>query len=516
MSAGQKERMRRERCKVFGKSKKTLAFYAKNVYAIERLGFAAIRRFSYEITGKKRKFMKKYDVVIIGGGIGGLMAAYRLTRENRALSVCLIEKGNPIEKRVCPIITKKAQTCIRCKSCAIMEGLAGAGAFSDGKYVISTEYGGWLPDFLPAKTVLDYIEQADDILVSFGAVKERFHPDNELKRICLQHDLHMAQAELKHLGTDANFETMRRLIEELSSRCEVLTNTTVTDVDRSCNQVFCQNASGTFALGASKIIFAVGRVGNRFFADWCRKNNVQLHNNQVDIGVRVELPALVWDSFSKKIYEPKISYRTKLYGDTTRMFCFNERGQVVMENTDGVLTVNGHSYRGADKKTENSNFALLSTIRFTQPFNAPVQYAREIANLANLISGGSVLVQRFGDLVRGRRTEEKRLAQSTTRPTLEAVPGDLSLCLPKRQLDNIVETIYALDNIAPGTANYDTLLYGVECKYYSARPKCENFVIDGCEGIYAVGDGAGFTRSLSQAAANGLYVADDILAKLGK
>ncbi|MEG1687743.1 MAG: FAD-dependent oxidoreductase, partial [Angelakisella sp.] len=198
------------------------------------------------------------------------------------------------------------------------------------------------------------------------------------------------------------------------------------------------------------------------------------------------------------------------YGDTTRMFCFNERGQVVTENTDGVLTVNGHSYRDPARKTENSNFALLSTMRFTSPFREPIEYARHVASLANLISGGGVLVQRLGDLQNGRRTEEKRLRQSTTRPTLNAVPGDLSLCLPKRQLDNILETLEQLDKIAPGTANYDTLLYGIECKYYSARPNCTNFELDGHPGFYAIGDGAGFTRSLSQAAANGLYVADTI------
>ena len=240
---------------------------------------------------------------------------------------------------------------------------------------------------------------------------------------------------------------------------------------------------------------------------------MELKNNQVDIGVRVELPAIIWDNFSKKIYEPKIWYRSKRYGDTTRMFCFNERGGVVTENTDGVLTVNGHSYRDVARKTENSNFALLSTIRFTQPFNDPISYARNVASLANLIAGGGVLVQRLGDLENGRRTEYKRLAQSTTRPTMQAVPGDLSLCMPKRQLDNIIETLHALDKIAPGTANYDTLLYGIECKYYSARPQTEDFEIKGCKDIYAIGDGAGFTRSLSQAAANGLYVADKISEK---
>ncbi|MBN2879913.1 MAG: FAD-binding protein [Clostridia bacterium] len=450
----------------------------------------------------------KYDVAIIGGGISGIMAAHRLSEKDKDLNIIIIEKGAPLSRRSCPMITKKLDTCISCESCAIMEGMAGAGAFSDGKYVISTEYGGWLTDFLPHKTVLDYIEQADDIMIGHGATEERYAPNNELKRQCLMHDLHMQQAELKHLGTDSNYDTMLKLISKVDETVEIATNTEVVDVDKEKHILYLEDGS---QIKADKIIFAVGRAGSRDFAEWCRKNGIVMTNTQVDIGVRVELPSIIWEHFSKKIYEPKIWYRSKMYGDTTRMFCFNERGNVVVENTDGVMTVNGHSYKGEDKKTENSNFALLSTIRFTQPFKNPIEYARYVASLANLISGGGVLVQRLGDLEAGRRTQEKRLKQSTTRPTLNAVPGDLSLCMPKRQLDNIIETLHALDKIAPGTANHDTLLYGIECKYYSARPETEDFALKGMKDIYAIGDGAGFTRSLSHAAAHGLYVADRIL-----
>lgn len=454
-----------------------------------------------------------YDIAIIGGGIGGIMAAYRLATENPSLSIAIFEKGKAIEKRICPIVTKQVKTCIKCKSCAIMEGMAGAGAFSDGKYVISTEYGGWLTEFLPDETVIDYIEQADKIMVSFGATTERFQPDNELKKICLQHDLHMAQAQLKHLGTDANFDTMKHIIHFLEDKVDILTESDVTAVNKDTHTLTVRRGGKEETVTAPIIIFAVGRAGSRFFSHWCAENGIPLQNNQVDVGVRVELPWIIWEDFSKKIYEPKIWHRSKQYGDTTRMFCFNERGQVVTENTSGVLTVNGHSYRDLERKTENSNFALLSTIRFTEPFKEPIEYARHVASLANLISGGSVLVQRLGDLMNGRRTDERRLRASTTRPTLDAVPGDLSLCLPKRQLDNIIETLGALDAIAPGTANYDTLLYGIECKYYSARPASDDFEIEGCPDIYALGDGAGFTRSLSQAAANGLYIADKLLKK---
>lgn len=460
--------------------------------------------------------MKTYDVIIIGGGIGGLMACHRLVDKGYK-NVLLIEKGRDICDRICPIVAKKSDKCLKCQPCAIMQGLGGAGAFSDGKYVISTEYGGWLTSFMSDEKVLDYIEQADKILVKYGATLERYQPDNDLKLLCLQNDLHMQQATLKHLGTDENFSTMKNLIEFLKNSVTVLTETACTDVDiRTNNVTYVTKKGETLAVHGETIIFAVGRVGSRFFVEWCKNNKIKMSNNQVDIGVRVELPRIIWDHFSKKIYEPKIWYRSKQYGDTTRMFCFNEGGSVVMENTEGVLTVNGHAYRDQKKKTANSNFALLTTTKFTEPFKEPIEYARYVASLANKISGGSVLVQRFGDLLQGRRSNEHRIQSSTTVPSLNAVAGDLSLCMPKRQLDNIIETLLALDKIAPGTANHDTLLYGIECKFYSARPEVdENFILNNTNNIYAIGDGAGFTRSLSQAGAQGLLTADTIVNKRG-
>ena len=455
--------------------------------------------------------MENFDVVIIGGGIGGLMCAYRLIEKKPDLKIVLFERGHGLQNRRCPIVAKKTKYCVKCDPCNIMEGMGGAGAFSDGKYIISSEYGGWLPDVMDSNEVIDYIEQADKILVSFGATTERYKPSDELKRECIKYDLHMQQAQVKHLGTDANFDTMVKMVNFLEDKISIRTLTTVIGVDKDKMVVKAKDKNGEYEVSGKKIIFAVGRAGSRVFASWCKENNIKCTNNQVDIGVRVELPAMVWEHFSKKIYEPKIFYRSKQYGDVTRMFCFNERGHVVTENTDGVLTVNGHSFKDEAKKSTNSNFALLSTTKFTEPFNEPIEYARYVASLANKISGGSVLVQRLGDLESGRRTDAKRLKQSTVRPTLDAVPGDLSLCMPKRQLDNIIETLHALDAIAPGTANYDTLLYGIECKFYSARPECENFELINARGIYALGDGAGFTRSLSQAAANGLIVADNLI-----
>lgn len=461
------------------------------------------------------------SVGIVGGGISSLMAAYNLLKKSKGVSVTIFERGNSLEDRKCPILSKTVDKCVKCKTCAIMEGIAGAGAFSDGKYNITTEFGGWLQDI--REDALEYIEKADSILVENGATTDRFMPNNELKNRCLQYDLHMLQSECKHLGTDANFETMVNLVKNLGimgeNRINILTNFNVCDVidlENGKKQVYKSLKNDEKELYKEEfdiIIFATGRAGSHFFSKWCKTHGVALKNNQVDVGVRVELPASIWEEFEKKIYEPKVVYRTKQYGDECRMFCFNGRGEVVTENTDGILTVNGHAYKAEEKKTKNTNFAILSTTRFTEPFNQPIEYARYTAGLANMISGGSVIVQRLGDLELGRRTNAKRLKQSTVKPTLKgAVPGDLSLCMPKRQLDNIIEMLHALNNIAPGTANYDTLLYGIECKYYGARPETdEKFRISGKENYFAIGDGAGFTRSLAQAAAQGLMVSDTIL-----
>ncbi len=458
---------------------------------------------------------EKYDVVIIGGGIGGLMCAYRLVQNQPELDVLILERGKSLEERSCPILAGKVKKCIKCKPCSIMEGMAGAGAFSDGKYNITTEYGGWLQNMMDETKVLDYIRQADSILVKYGADNEVYMPNNELKTLCLKYDLHMQQAEVKHLGTDANYNTMLNFIHSMDGKITIQTESIVVDVDKDTHVVTYTNKQEQKTVIGDKIVFAVGRIGNGMFEQWCNKYNIKRTNNQVDVGVRVELPYEVWEHFSSKIYEPKIYFKNGHYGDRTRMFCFNERGYVVTENSDGVLTVNGHSYKDKAKQSNNSNFALLSSTYFTEPFDQPVEYARFVASLANKISGGYVLVQRLGDLEKGRRTTESRLKDSSVRPTLDAVPGDLSLCMPKRQLDNIVETLHALDKIAPGTANEDTLLYGIECKYYSARPEAKNFELVAAPGIYAIGDGAGFTRSLSQAAANGLIVGDIITNNYG-
>ena len=458
----------------------------------------------------------RYDVAIIGCGEAGIFAGYELMHRNPGLKVVTLDQGADIYTRSCPIVAGKVKECIHCKVCDTMCGFGGAGAFSDGKYNFTTAFGGWLTDFMPKREVMELIDYVDSINMRHGATDQVFSTETPaaqaLEKKALEYDLHLLQARCKHLGTENNLKILQSIYEEVRQGVEFRFRTAVTKIENLGKEGYRLITDKGDEVDCTWLIAGPGRSGAEWFSNQCKELGIQLINNQVDIGVRVELPSMIWEHFSKKIYEPKILYRSKQYGDTTRMFCFNERGQVVTENTDGILTVNGHAFRSEEKKSKNSNFALLSTIRFTQPFNSPIEYARHVASLANLISGGSVLVQRLGDLMAGRRTDEKRLAQSYTRPTLDAVPGDLSLCMPKRQLDNIVETLYALDKIAPGTANYDTLLYGIECKYYSARPECENFVLHGTREIYAIGDGAGITRSLSQAAANGLYVADQILA----
>lgn len=453
--------------------------------------------------------LKKYDVVIVGGGIGGLMTAYSIHENNKDASVCILDRGNVIEKRTCPIIAGKAQKCVSCKSCGIMQGMGGCGAYSDGKFIISTEYGGWLPMYLGDEKTIEYIEKLDKILIAHGATEKVYLPSDRIKLECLKYDMRLLQAKVKHLGTDGNFKTMQRLIEELGTYTDIHTNVDVTDIDTDKKTLI--TSDGEYNYG--KLVVAVGRVGSGWFEKLCREKGIPVENNQVDIGVRVELPRLVWQDISREIYEPKVLYRTKKYGDVCRMFCFNDGGEVVMENSGGIMTVNGHANSDESKKTKNSNFALLSTVNFTQPFNEPIAYAKHIAHLSNMVSGGGVIVQKFGDLIGGKRTNERRMEKSTVIPTLKAVPGDLSLCIPKRQLDNIIETLYAINNIAPGTANYDTLLYGVEAKYYSVRPKFINSDFEIADGIYAIGDGSGVTRGLSQAGAMGLYVGEKLCQK---
>ncbi|NLB78255.1 MAG: NAD(P)/FAD-dependent oxidoreductase [Clostridiaceae bacterium] len=461
--------------------------------------------------------MKKnsYDTIIIGCGTAGIFAGYELQKLVPGMNILMLEQGRGIYSRLCPIVEKKVPTCINCNSCGIMNGFGGAGAFSDGKYNFTTQFGGWLNEYLDTSKIMELIEYVDTINVGFGATLKRFSTNSpearEISRKALSYDLHLLEAEVKHFGTENNRQILTKMFDYLNEKVEISCDAGVESFEPLESGYMVTLTNGETAM-CRHLIVAPGRSGAEWFAAQCRKLNLQLINNQVDIGVRVELPARVFESITDIVYESKFLYRTKQYGDMVRTFCMNPYGHVVSENVDGIITVNGHSYTDPAFRSENTNFAILVSNRFTKPFNEPYQYGKRIASLSNMLGGG-ILVQRFGDLIKGKRTNEHRLAQSFTVPTMKATPGDLSLVLTKRHLDNIIEMINALDKIAPGSANYDTLLYGVEVKFYSSRLLLNNEFETELPGFYAIGDGAGITRGLSQAAASGVHVARVIAQK---
>ncbi|MCX7920642.1 MAG: NAD(P)/FAD-dependent oxidoreductase [Clostridia bacterium] len=458
----------------------------------------------------------RYDVAIIGCGTAGIFAGYELNKLRPDLKIVMLEQGNDIFKRNCPTIANKIKDCVRCKSCDIMRGFGGAGAFSDGKFNFTTAFGGWLNDYISDNDVMDLIHYVDSVNIDFGATKQMFSTyTDEAKAIekkALENDLHLLQAAVKHLGTENNVEILKKLFEHLANHVDIQCNTQVTEIAPMEDGYKLSIGDGS-VIECKYLVAAPGRSGAEWFSHQCKKLGLNLINNQVDIGVRVELPAKVFEHVTDVVYESKLLYRTKQYGDIVRTFCMNPYGHVVSENVDGIITVNGHSYTDPSLRSENTNFALLVSNRFTKPFNEPYQYGKRIASLSNMLGGG-VLVQRFGDLVKGARTNEHRLGQSFTKPTLKATPGDLSLVLTKRHLDNIIEMIYALDKIAPGTANYDTLLYGVEVKFYSSRLELSGKLETKLDNMFAIGDGAGVTRGLSQAGASGVHVARTIVERM--
>lgn len=464
---------------------------------------------------------RDYDVIIIGAGVAGIFAAYELITKRPDLKIAVLEQGDPIDKRSCPIIDKKADHCLQCASCSVMRGFGGAGAFSDGKFNFTTQFGGWLTDYLPDKDVMAYIEYVDSINQQFGAT-ELFYSTHtpeadRIRQKAIGFDLHLLDARCKHLGTEKNREILKAQADYLEQRLDLFCNTRVLLIDPikggDGKPEGYRVTTSRGDLTCRFLIAAPGRSGAEWFSDQCHRQNLPLINNQVDIGVRVELPAIVFKEITDAVYEAKLLYRTRLYKDCVRTFCMNPYGYVVAENTDGILTVNGHSFTDPALRSENTNFALLVSNKFTSPFREPYQYGKRIASLSNMLGGG-VLVQRFGDLINGQRTNEHRLSQSFVTPTLDATPGDLSLVLPKRHLDNIIEMIMTLDKLAPGTANYDTLLYGVEVKFYSSRLELTSELETKLPGFYAIGDGAGISRGLSQAGASGIIAARSILKRL--
>ena len=453
-----------------------------------------------------------YDVIIVGAGPGGIFAAYELTKEQNGLSVAVFDAGHSLEKRICPIDGKKIKACINCKTCSIMSGFGGAGAFSDGKYNITNDFGGSLHEHIGKQNAIDLMTYVDDINMKFGGEGTKMYSTagTYLKKICLQNKLNLLDAKVRHLGTDKNFIVLKNLYDTLTDKVDFYFDTPVTDVKNTENGFTVFTEKEQFC--CKKCIISVGRSGSNWMEKLCKNLKIPTKSNRVDIGVRVELPAEIFSSLTDELYESKIVYRTEKFEDSVRTFCMNPNGIVVNENTNGIVTVNGHSYEDSALKTKNTNFALLVSKHFSEPFKDSNGYAESIARLSNMLGGG-VIVQRFGDLIRGRRSTEKRIEENMTIPTLSATPGDLSLVLPKRILDGIIEMIYALDKVAPGTANDDTLLYGVEVKFYNMEVSIDNNLETRLKGLYVIGDGSGVTHSLSHASASGIYVARQILNK---
>ncbi|MEI3173723.1 MAG: FAD-dependent oxidoreductase [Lachnospiraceae bacterium] len=455
----------------------------------------------------------KYDVIIIGAGPGGIFSAYELMKKSPGLKVAVFEAGYSLEKRRCPIDGKKVKSCIKCPTCAIMSGFGGAGAFSDGKYNITNDFGGTLYEHIGRKEAIDLMYYVDEINVNHGGESTRMFSTagTKFKKLCMQNKLKLLDASVRHLGTDINYIVLENMYNEMKSHIDFYFHTPVEHVEKLEEGYRIHYGEDKYE-DCEECIISVGRSGSKWMEKVCQELDIPTKSNRVDIGVRVELPAVIFSDLTDELYESKIVYRTEKFEDNVRTFCMNPNGIVVNENTNGIVTVNGHSYEGAEKQTENTNFALLVAKHFSEPFKDSNGYGESIARLSNMLGGG-VIVQRFGDLVRGRRSNTKRIEEGLVTPTLAATPGDLSLVLPKRILDGIIEMIYALDKIAPGTANDDTLLYGVEVKFYNMEVEIDENLESRYKGLYIIGDGSGVTHSLSHASASGVYVARKIAEK---
>lgn len=488
--------------------------YAKKdkLVAYPFLGYNKMKEIEQIYLVKGGKYTMKYDVIIIGAGPGGIFAAYELMKQDPEKKVAVFESGNELKKRKCPIDGEKIKACIGCKTCSIMSGFGGAGAFSDGKYNITNDFGGTLYEYIGKKKAIELMEYVDSINMAYGGEGTKLYStsDTSIKRQCMQNKLKLLDASVRHLGTDINYIVLENLYEELRRSVDFYFLTPVQSIQVIEGGYQVDTAKGSFT--ADQCIVSVGRSGSKWMEKTCRELEIPTNSNRVDLGVRVELPAVIFSHLTDELYESKIVYRTEKFEDNVRTFCMNPRGIVVNENTNGIITVNGHSYEDPEKQTENTNFALLVSKHFSEPFHDSNGYGESIARLSNMLGGG-VMVQRFGDLIRGRRSNHKRISENFMVPTLQAEPGDLSLVLPKRILDSIIEMIYALDKIAPGTANDDTLLYGVEVKFYNMDVQVNEHLEAKYPGLYVIGDGSGVTHSLSHASASGVFVARDIVAR---
>jgi len=457
----------------------------------------------------------KYDLVIIGAGPAGIFTAYEAIKLNPTLKIRILEKGLSLSSRQCPITSGKTKKCVHCSHCSIMHGFGGAGAFSDGKYNITNNFGGKLYDHIGEDRAIKLMEYVDSINMNFGGEGTKLYSttNSKLKKLALQHGLNLLDAKVRHLGTDVNFNVLQNLYNHLISKgVEISFGADVQTIKRdglypfkitTLHEDMVDDYETT--IYSDKLVIAAGRSGSKWIGKVCSQLGIKTTSNKVDIGVRVELPAEIFEHITSDVYESKLVFKTEKYSDLVRTFCMNPNGIVVTENTRGIITANGHSYSDKGKHTNNTNFALLVSNHFTEPFENSNEYGESIARLSNMLGGG-LLVQQFGDLIKGQRSTKKRMEKGFVKPTLDATPGDLSLVLPKRQLDDIIEMIYALDKIAPGTANPDTLLYGVEVKFYNSEVEVDENLETKIKGLYIIGDGSGVTHSLSHASASGIHV----------
>lgn len=460
-----------------------------------------------------------YDIVIVGAGPAGIFTAIEITKIKPELSVLIIDRGRSIEKRVCP--ARKTGKCVNCNPCGITFGWSGAGAFSDGKLSLSPEVGGRILDYYSEEEAQRLINYCDDIYLKFGASKTVYGLNNErvdeIKYEASKHNIRLIECPVRHLGTELAYEVLKKmylhLIENTNTEFEELTEATDIIVENGkVKGINIKNKSGEFRIETENLVVAPGRGGAEWLTKEAKNLNIKTTNNAVDIGVRVEVPNSIMDHLTKDLYEAKLVYYSDTFGNKVRTFCMNPGGVVSEEHYDeGMAVVNGHSYGEKELRTNNTNFAMLVSTTFTEPFNQPIDYGQYIAKLGNMLTGGGIMVQRLGDLLIGRRTSESRLKKSTTIPTMKsAVPGDLSFVLPQRHLTSIVEALKAFDKIAPGLYSKNTLLYGVEVKFYSSKFETNDKFETQIKNLYTIGDGAGITRGLMQASVTGVIVARNI------
>ena len=471
----------------------------------------------------------KYDVIIVGAGPSGYMCAYELANKRSDLKILLIDRGRSILERKCPVLEHKIDKCpVNAKgyrgcypACSITSGFGGAGAYSDGKFNITTEFGGWMTDYMSPEELIELINYVDEINLSFGATKVLTDPETpkvrEIEHRAMSAGVKLLHSKVRHLGTEENLKILSRIYESMKGKVDMVFGKKVIDIVLEDGQVKGVKLEDGSTVESNYVVLGVGREGSKWLNEMFERYQISMSQTQVDLGVRVECSNIVMEEINKNLYEGQFIYKTSL-GSTVRTFCSNPGGHVVMENYEGVVNVNGHAYSDSKLSSPNTNFALLGSHQFEEPVKKPNDYALKVSSLANQLACGSVIVQKYGDIKVGRRSTPKRIAEGFVRPTLkEAVPGDLALALPYKTMRSIIEMIEVLDKITPGIATEHTLLYGVEAKYYSAHPEMDNkFEVKGIKNLYVAGDGAGLTRGLSQASACGVYIARNIMEKEGK